>query len=137
MLCQEVEQCVGHEDPVNGVWSSLVPSEQKMWCDASSIAYSVVLQAGQVVIEDQGWLRRSDDQRHVNVAELGAVIKGLNLAIYWNVKELTVVTDSKTVFGWESLASLCSTGKIPREALKSKSMQQLQMLDWIQKSSAH
>ena len=100
VLCQEVEQRVGHEDPVHGFWSNPVSSEWKVWCDASSIAYGVVLQAGQVVMEDQGWLRPSDDQAHINVAELGAVIKGLNLATYWDVKELTVVTDSKTVFGW-------------------------------------
>ena len=60
----------------------------------------MVLEADEAVMEDQSWLRPADDQRHINVAELDAVVKGLTLAVSWNVKELTVMTKSQTVFGW-------------------------------------
>ena len=83
-----------------GVWA--VPSTDcwKLWCDASGIAYGVVLQGGKDVLEDQCWLRPGEDKRHINVAELDAVIKGLNLACSWGLEKLTVVTDSQTIFGW-------------------------------------
>ena len=64
------------------------------------IAYGVVLQGGEDVLEDQCWLRPGEDNRHINVAELDAVIKGLNLACSWGLEKLTVVTNSQTVFGW-------------------------------------
>ena len=63
-----------------GVWA--VPSTNcwKLWVDASGIAYGVVLQGGENVLEDQCWVRPGEDKRHINVAKLDAVIKGLNLA---------------------------------------------------------
>ena len=48
------------------------------------------------------WQRPADDKRRINVVELDAVIKGLTLAISWGLKELVVITDSQTVFGWLS-----------------------------------
>ena len=36
------------------------------------------------------------------MAELEAVIKGLTLAVSWGLKELVLITDSQTVFGWLS-----------------------------------
>lgn len=37
---------------------------------------------------------------HINVAELDSVIKGMNTALKWGCKKLTVKTDSTTVFKW-------------------------------------
>ena len=34
------------------------------------------------------------------MAELDAIIKGLTLAVSWDLKELVLITDSQTVFGW-------------------------------------
>lgn len=51
-------------------------------------------------MEDQSWLRPESDNRHINVAELDAAIKGLTLAAEWGIKELTLNTDSRTVYGW-------------------------------------
>ena len=83
----------------------------KVWCDASNIAYGVVLEADGAVVEDQSWLRPADDKRHINVAELDAVIKGLTLAVSWGLKDITLLTDSQTVFGLGLVR--CST--IPSE----------------------
>ena len=52
------------------------------------------------MMEDQCWLRPKDDKKHINVAELDAVVKGLNLVAEWNIKKATLFTDSKTVHGW-------------------------------------
>ena len=99
-LCLDLQKRVWNEDPVAGVWSASPSSQWKVWCDASNIAYGVVLEADGAVVEDQSWLRPADDKRHINVAELDAVIKGLTLAVSWGLKDITLLTDSQTVFGW-------------------------------------
>ena len=37
------------------------------------------------------------------MAELEAVLKGINLCAKWNLKNVVLVTDSATVFGWIKL----------------------------------
>lgn len=54
------------------------------------------------MVEDASWLRKSSDVAHINLAELEAVIKGLNLAQAWKVCTLELLTDSAVVFGWIS-----------------------------------
>lgn len=53
-------------------------------------------------IEDGCWLRKSSDASHINVAELDGAIKGLNMAIKWNFREIELRTDSSVVCGWLS-----------------------------------
>ena len=72
--------------------------------DASSLAIGTVLEAAGDVIEDCSWLRKENDAAHINLAELEAVIKGLNIGIKWEFKRITVMIGSATVFG--SLNSL-------------------------------
>jgi len=43
-----------------------------------------------------------DDASHINMAELDAVMKGINLAITWNMKKRHLCTDSLTVYHWVS-----------------------------------
>lgn len=57
------------------------------------------MEIGGVVMEDGAWLRKADDHAHINVAELEAVLKGINLCLKWGLKEITVRTDSATVVG--------------------------------------
>ena len=57
----------------------------KVWCDASSLGIGVAVQIGKVVVENAAWLRKRDDVAHIKLAELEAVVKGLNLAIKWGV----------------------------------------------------
>ena len=47
-----------------------------VWCDASLIGLVVVLQMEGVVVENAAWLRKKEDNTHINVAELEAVVKG-------------------------------------------------------------
>ena len=70
-----------------------------MWVDASSVALAIVLEVGGHVVEDASWLR-PEDASHINLAELDAVIKGVNVALVWKLKTLHVRTDSLTVYHW-------------------------------------
>ena len=71
-----------------------------IWCDASLIGLGVVLQMDGVVVEDAAWLRKKEDNTHIKVAELEAVVKGVNLALKWNIRRLQIMKDSTTVFTW-------------------------------------
>ena len=51
-------------------------------------------------MEDAAWLRKTDNSAHINVAELEVIIRGINLAIKWEVTDVEVITDSATVRGW-------------------------------------
>ncbi|GAB1600005.1 hypothetical protein Ahia01_000278000, partial [Argonauta hians] len=99
-MMAEVMERVRREDPVRGRWNVPRSTKGVVWCDARSIALGVVLEVGGAVVEDAAWLRKKGDAGHINVAELDAVMKGVNLAIRWGLRDLEVRTDSATVHGW-------------------------------------
>lgn len=45
-------------------------------------------------------LEKKDDFNHINVAELEAVLKGVNMAIKWGLTSVELRTDSATVETW-------------------------------------
>ena len=96
----EILDLVKREDPVHGLWRIPNSKEGVVWCDASNVGLGAVVEVGGAVAEDVAWLRKKSDFNHINVAELDAVVKGLNLAIKWGLTKIQVVTDSGTVFGW-------------------------------------
>ena len=102
-MLSEVRERLRKEDPVKGVWT--VPNEESgtVWCDASNLAVGTLLEIGGVVVEDRAWLRKKDYYSHINVAELDSVLKGVNLAVEWGVKNLCIKTDSSTVRAWVQL----------------------------------
>lgn len=85
-------------DPAHGRWD-VAGEEATLWVDASSLAFGAVIEVNGEVIEDACWLRRNESF-HINLAELDAVIKGLNLVICWKFKKLILKTDSLTVYHW-------------------------------------
>ena len=92
---------VNSEDPVKGVWACKNQNfEGWIWCDASSVSVGCALEINDQIVEDAAWLRKKDNTVHINVAELDAIVCGVNLAIKWSMKELSIVTDSATVCGW-------------------------------------
>jgi ribonuclease HI len=95
-MCQRMEK----EDPVYGRWNVPKTPKGRVWCDASSIALGVVLEVNDNIVEDAAWLRKKDDYSHINVAELEAVLKGVNMAIRWGITEIEILTDSATVSNW-------------------------------------
>ena len=99
---KEVVERSKEVDPVAGAWSVEPRGSWSLWCDASKIALGVSLENDGRVVEDGAWLRSVDDGSHINLAELNAVVKGVNMAVKWGVKSLKVFTDSATVHSWLS-----------------------------------
>ncbi|XP_065654532.1 uncharacterized protein LOC136081163 [Hydra vulgaris] len=96
ILCR-LEVC----DSVRGKWNAKgIQNGATLWCDASSMAIGVAIEYDGVIIEDAAWLRSINDVMHINIAELDAVVRGINLAAKWDIKNLSVFTDSVTVHGW-------------------------------------
>lgn len=87
-------------DPVTGNW--IVPRDAPIvvWADASNLALGVVLAVNGSTIEDASWLRPRDDAAHINLSELDAVLKGINMALKWGRRKICVKTDSSTVYRW-------------------------------------
>jgi ribonuclease HI len=99
-MLAEVMQTVANHDPVRGNWSVAKVSKGRIWCDASSLAIGVCVEIDGHIVEDASWLRKPQESVHINLAELESIIKGLNLAIKWNITEIEVMTDSSTVHSW-------------------------------------
>ena len=92
---------IASDDPARGVWC--VSGDQAVvWTDASSLAAGVVLEtADGGAVEDACWLRReAAASTHINMAELDAAVKGVNLAIAWGMRTVELRTDSATVHRW-------------------------------------
>lgn len=98
-LASELVDRARSEDPVKGRWH-VKQGEVTVWTDASSLALGVVIQVNNDIVEDASWLRKKSDSLHINVAELEAVGRGINLAIQWGFKAFTVATDSRSVLSW-------------------------------------
>ena len=90
-----------HKDPARGRWY-VDGQALSVWVDASSFATGVSLVYDGAVVEDACWLRPEKDSQHINLAELGAIIKGINLAILWKTTTMHLFTDSACVHKWIS-----------------------------------
>ncbi|XP_067927933.1 uncharacterized protein [Watersipora subatra] len=101
-LLDEVFQRVQEQDPVRDKWDVKKTSQCTVWCDASNLALGVSLEVDGYTVEDAAWLRREDDGAHINVAELEAALKGINLALAWKMTNVQVITGSATVYGWKN-----------------------------------
>ena len=99
-IIQEVFMEVKKVDPVKGEWHLRRSKEGVIWCDASSLALEAILEIGGAMAEYAAWLRKKNDNAHINVAELDATIKGINLALKWGRQAVEIRTDSATVASW-------------------------------------
>ena len=115
LLLSELVDRVRWDDPVRGQWavSSKIGT---LWCDASSLAIGSALEVDGDTVEDAAWLRKRDDGCHINLAEMDSVIRGVNLAAKWGIKELEIMTDSATVLGWLRSA-LLDTHKVQNKGM--------------------
>ncbi|XP_043231265.1 uncharacterized protein LOC122386281 [Amphibalanus amphitrite] len=100
-LVNELVARVRADDPAKGQWD-VGDGVATVWTDASSLALGVALEVGGEIVEDASWLRPRDDVSHINLAELDAVLKGVNLAIQWGVSVMRLMVDSRTVYHWVS-----------------------------------
>ena len=97
---QEVDVRLRQNDPAHGSWLVDDKAPLVIWADASSLAVGVALEVDGSIVEDAAWMRPKSDCRHINCAELDAVLRGLNMALRWGRRTITIKTDSATVFGW-------------------------------------
>uniref|UniRef100_A0A5S6QHQ4 RNase H domain-containing protein n=1 Tax=Trichuris muris TaxID=70415 RepID=A0A5S6QHQ4_TRIMR len=81
-------------DPVRGKWA-VSGNKAKVWVDASTLAIGIAVEVNGAIVEDASWLR-PDDCHHINLAELDAVIIGLNVALSWQLRDIEVMT----VYRW-------------------------------------
>ena len=99
IMIKEVLTRVRKEDPARSKWC--VDSQAlSVWFDASFLTTDVLLVYDGAVVEDACWLQPAKDSQHINLTELDAIIKGINLAILW--KTTTLFTDSACVHKWIS-----------------------------------
>ncbi|KAF2343958.1 hypothetical protein FHG87_025286 [Trinorchestia longiramus] len=108
-MIREVIERVKVEDPVRRRWSAPDVQHGVVWTDASKIALGAMLEINGKAIEDATWLRKKEDFSHINVAELKAVLKGVNLALKWGMTSIELRIDSITVAAW--LQSVVSAEK--------------------------
>lgn len=102
---------------MKGEFSFSETEKWELYTDASGLATGVVLQIGQVYVEDASKLRGVKDWRHINLAELEAAIRGLLLvakyfeALKYNrerdangqvakQRSLKLFVDSRVVCSW-------------------------------------
>lgn len=90
----------GNGDPVCGHWLVDKVAPVTIWADASSLAVGVCIEVEGRVVEDAAWMRPINDTKHINCAELDAVIRGFNIAMKWGRRDIRIFTDSSTVYGW-------------------------------------
>ena len=98
VLCMIQEVLKG--DPVKEEWHIVRSKEGVIWCDTSSLALGAILEIGGAMAEDAAWLRKKNDNAYINVAELDAMMKGVNLALKWGLQAVEIRTDSATVASW-------------------------------------
>ena len=116
-MLEDTVRRVKQNDPANGRWD-VVGEEATVWVDASSLALGIVSEVDGHVVEDASWLRSEDSYSHINMAELDAVLKGVNAALAWKLKKLHERTDSLTVYH-RTLNALC--GKVRLRTTKASS----------------
>ena len=99
-MLDEMHRRVVGRDPARGQWN-VNGTEATLWVDASSVAMGAALEMSGQIVEDACWLRPTDGS-HINMAELDSLVKGMNVALAWDIQKLHLRTDSLTVYHWIS-----------------------------------
>ena len=102
-MVREMLDWVKRDDPVKSSWAVPKTSSGLIWCNAGSITMGVLVEKDNIVVEDAAWLRKKTDFNHINVAELEAVLNGINLRLKLGLKQMDLVTDSVAVCRWVKL----------------------------------
>ena len=97
-------------------------AEVQSWVDEGilqAVPRDCYVEIDGVIVEDGAWMRKKDDNAHINLSELDAILKGVNMALKWSVSDINIKTDSATVYGWLN-SSLYST-----HTIKTKGMNEM------------
>ena len=95
-MLDEIVMRSSQTDPACGEWCA-DGQEVTVWVDASSLATGVAIEYDGAIIEDASWLRPVHADKHINLAELDAVLRGINLALHWKASVIYLRTDSACV----------------------------------------
>ena len=98
-MIKEVVVRVCQEDLMWGKWCVRGP-ELDIWVDASSLATGVSLEQDGAAVEDASWLWKERYTQHINLAEVDAVLKGMNMALMWKATILHLHTGSPCMHKW-------------------------------------
>ena len=74
--------------------------ELHVWVHASVLAVGVSLDANGTIIEDACWLQLIKNTQHINMVELDAILRGINLTLKKQVTVLYLNTDSLCIHHW-------------------------------------
>ena len=66
------------------------------------MATGVAIEYDRTIIEDASWLWLVHADKHINLAEIDAVLRGVNLALHWRASVIHQQTDSAYVHRWIS-----------------------------------
>ncbi|KAI0987634.1 hypothetical protein GJ496_003661 [Pomphorhynchus laevis] len=64
------------------------------------IAVGAALEINGGIVEDNAWLRKLNDNNHINFAELESVLRRINIALSWKLVNVELMTDSATAYHW-------------------------------------
>ena len=104
LLCRMLEEIIlrsSQTDPAHNDWC-MNSQEVTVWVDESSLVTSVAIEYDGAIIEDASWLRPVHPDKHINLAELDAVLRHVNLALYWRASVIPLRTDLACVHRWIS-----------------------------------
>ena len=90
---------MAQKDRMQDDWS-MDGCEVTVWIDTSSLATGVVVESGELLIEDACWLQPARKDKHINLVELDAMLRGINRALQWKVTVLHLKTNSACVHPW-------------------------------------
>ena len=100
-MLDEIVMRSSQTDPARGEWCTN-GQEVTVWVNASSLATGVAIEYDGAIIEDTSWLRPVHADKHINLAELDAVLRGINLALHWKASVIHLQIDSACVHQWIS-----------------------------------
>ena len=98
-MLSDIIRRMAQKDPMQGDWS-VDGREVTVWIGASSLATGVVVESVESLIEDACWLRPAREDKYINLAELDAMLRGINMALQWKATVLHLKTDSACVHRW-------------------------------------
>ena len=99
-MVDDVVRRVSLHDPARGRWD-VSGTTATVWVDASSVVLYVAVEVNDDIMEDICYLQ-PDESAHINMAEMDAALKGLNLAVAWDMTRIRLMTDSVTIHRWIS-----------------------------------
>ena len=104
LLRQKLEEIILRSSQTDLVHGDLCLNGQEVtvWVDASSLATGVAVEYDRAIIEDPSWLQPVHADKHINLAQLDAVLTGVNLALHWRASVIHLRTDSDCVHRWIS-----------------------------------